>query len=224
MSDDTHSPPPEDLLVAVVEAVIFAAGEPVPLNEIVSALGDRDERQIEQALDSLVDDYGHRGGGLLVEKVAGGVRLATRSEVGPWVRRFFRYRNRTRLSAAALETLAIVAYRQPVTAPEIQAIRGVDPTASLKSLLEKRMVRILGKKKVVGSPLLYGTSREFLVHFGLNRLEDLPPIDDFNELLGTLEGVASPIPASLATLGSGGSRATEEDVEEGTRLDVSDEE
>jgi len=130
---------------------------------------------------------GRRGAGLQIERVAGGFRVATRSEVGAWVRRFFRQRNRTRLSPAALETLAIVAYRQPITAPEIQAIRGVDPSASLKSLVEKKLVRILGKKKVVGHPLLYGTSRHFLVHFGLDRLQDLPPIDDFQELLGAGE-------------------------------------
>ena len=88
---------------------------------------------------------------------------------------------------AALETLAIIAYRQPITVPEIQAMRGVDPSGSLKSLLEKSMVRILGRKKVVGNPLLYGTTKQFLVHFGLNRLEDLPSIEEFDEFLGALQ-------------------------------------
>jgi segregation and condensation protein B len=97
------------------------------------------------------------------------------------------------LSPAALETLAIVAYRQPVTSPEIQAIRGVDPGASLKSLLEKKMLRILGRKRVVGNPLLYGTSRQFLVHFGLNALEDLPSIQDFEQFLGALDGTPPPL-------------------------------
>ncbi len=96
--------------------------------------------------------------------------MATQAEVGPWVRRFFQNRNRTRLTAAALETLAIVAYRQPITAPEIQAIRGKDSSAALKSLLEKKMTRILGKKKVVGNPLLYGTRKQFLLHFGFGVL------------------------------------------------------
>jgi len=114
--------------------------------------------------------------------------LATRSQVGPWVRRFFRDRNRTRISAAALETLAVIAYKQPVTAPEIQAIRGKDPSASLKTLLEKKLVRILGKKKVIGRPLLYGTSRQFLVHFGLDKLDDLPAFEEFEQLVDSLEG------------------------------------
>jgi len=149
------------------------------------------------------------------------LRLATRTEVGPWVRQFFRQRNRTRLSPAALETLAIVAYRQPITAPEIQAIRGVDATASLKSLLEKKLVRILGKKKVVGSPLLYGTSRHFLVHFGLNALGDLPPIDEFNAILGSLED--SSVPASAPSVAATRDDAAEES-EGGTPIHVSDEE
>ena len=122
-----------------------------------------------------------------LERVAGGWRLATRPEVGPWVRRFFRERNRTRLTSAALETLAIVAYKQPITAPEVQAIRGVDPSHGIKSLLEKRMIRILGRKKVVGNPLLYGTTKQFLVHFGLDRLADLPSLEEFDKFLGTLQ-------------------------------------
>ena len=113
------------------------------------------------------------------------------------MRGFFRHRNRTRLTPAALETLAIIAYRQPVTSPEIQAIRGKDPSAALKSLLDKRLIKILGKKKVVGSPLLYGTRREFLEHFGLNALDDLPAIEDFDEFVDVLEGSSSLFPADV---------------------------
>lgn len=202
MSDRENAGPPEDLLSAAVEAVLFAAGEPVPAREMAAAFGGVDERRIEEVADALDEDYRRRGAGLQVERVAGGFRVATRVDVGPWVRRFFRQRNRTRLSPAALETLAIVAYRQPITAPEIQAIRGVDSSASLKNLVEKKLVRVLGKKKVVGTPILYGTSRHFLVHFGLDRLQDLPPIDDFGELLGVAPGEPSPISAPVAaTLG-----------------------
>jgi segregation and condensation protein B len=152
------------------------------------AFGGLDEQEVEAALEALGRHYDERGSGQSVENVDGGYQLATRTEAGPWVRSFFRQHHRARLSPAALETLAIVAYRQPVTAPEIQAIRGVDPAGALRSLLEKKMVRILGKKKVVGSPLLYGTSRSFLVHFGLDRLEDLPSIEEFGKVLGMLEG------------------------------------
>ncbi len=202
MRRNENAQPPEDVLVAVLDAVVFAAGEPVPAREIAEALGGMDPRVIEEALDTLDEEYRRRGGGLRLERVAGGVRLATRPEVGPWVRQFFRQRNRTRLSSAALETLAIIAYRQPVTAPEIQAIRGVDSSASLKSLVDKRLIRILGKKKVVGSPMLYGTSRQFLVHFGIDSLQDLPPIDDFQQLIGDageVEGpISEPVAAALA--------------------------
>jgi segregation and condensation protein B len=174
------------MLTAAVEAVIFAAGEPVKVEEIVGAFKLDDAAAVRDALERLEEEYEGRHGGLAVERVAGGYRLATRSAVGAWVRQFFRQRNRTRLTPAGLETLAIVAYRQPITGPEIQAIRGVDPSGTLRSLLEKRMIRILGKKKVVGSPFLYGTTREFLVHFGLDDLDGLPSLEEFEEILGGL--------------------------------------
>jgi segregation and condensation protein B len=179
--------PVDESLVAAVEAVVFASGEPVDPREIASAFDQVDLAEVEQAIDALDARYEKQPRGLRLERVAGGIRLATRPELGEWVRRFFRQRNRARLSPAALETLAIVAYRQPVTAPEIQAIRGKDPGAALKGLVDKRMIRILGKKKVIGTPLLYGSSKQFLVHFGLNNLEDLPSIEDFDELIGGME-------------------------------------
>ncbi len=167
--------------------MIFAADDPVQLEEISSALGGVDVQQVEEAIRTLERQLDRHGFGLALERIAGGVRFATRPEFAPWVRQFFRQRNRTRLSLAALETLAIVAYRQPVTAPEIQAIRGKDPSAALKGLLDKKLVRGLGRKKVVGSPLLYGTPKEFLIHFGLNSLDDLPSIEDFDQFLDVLD-------------------------------------
>ena len=129
----------------------------------------------------------------MVQQVAGGYRMGTRPEIGDWVRALFRSRNRRRLSAQALETLAIIAYRQPITTPEIQAIRGTDPTSVLEALLEKHLVRILGRKKVVGKPILYGTTPQFLTHFGLNSLEDLPDMADFGALAtgGAASGAAT---------------------------------
>lgn len=186
MSQHEPSSPPSELLVASVGAAIFASDEPVHPQELAQAFGGLDARAIEGAIATLHEALESGPSGLRLEQIAGGYRLATRPDVAPWVRNFFRQRNRTRLSPAALETLAIVAYRQPVTAPEIQAIRGKDPTAALKNLVDKRLVRLLGKKKVVGSPLLYGTSKQFLVHFGLNRLEDLPSIEDFDEFVDAL--------------------------------------
>lgn len=178
-----------DWLLPAVGAVLFASGEPVTSREIADAFELADAAPVEQAIAELAESYTAQRFGLQVEHIAGGVRLATRPDVGEWVRRFFRHRHRTRLSVAALETLAVVAYRQPVTAPEVQAIRGRDPAAALKNLLDKKLLRILGRKKVVGSPLLYGTSKEFLVHFGLNSLEDLPSIEEFEPFVESMGGV-----------------------------------
>ncbi len=178
----------EDLLKAV-GALIFASDEPVQVKEIAGALGGVEKERVSQAIVELEKRFETSETGLLVEWIAGGVRLATRPEVAEWVRQLFRQRNRTRLSLPALETLAIVAYRQPATAPEIQAIRGKDPTASIKGLLDKKLIRTMGRKKVVGNPLLYGTSKHFLIHFGLNSLSDLPSIEEFDQFLGVLEQV-----------------------------------
>jgi len=186
LSDEKGPAHPDASLVASVGAIVFASGDPVDPREVVDAIEGVDPKTVDRLFDALEKEYDRSGVGLRLEKVAGGFRLATRPEVGALVRNFFRHRHRTRLSPAGLETLAIVAYRQPVTAPEIQAIRGKDSSASLKNLLDKKLLRILGKKKVVGNPILYGTSRQFLVHFGLDRLEDLPSIEDFDEFVGAL--------------------------------------
>jgi segregation and condensation protein B len=193
MTEPTGQVSPTSELIAAVEAVLFAAAEPVHPKEIAAAFEGATESEVAAAIDALRERYADGPGGLTVEQVAGAFRLATKPEVGAIVRQFFRQRNRTRLSPAGLETLAIIAYRQPITVPEIQAIRGVDPSGALKSLLEKSMVRILGRKKVVGNPLLYGTTKQFLVHFGLNRLEDLPSIEEFDEFLGALQGGQAPL-------------------------------
>jgi segregation and condensation protein B len=190
MSRPGEERPTDELLLPVVGAVLFASGEPVRPEEIAQALGLSAE-EVEGVAGNLERLLERSESGLLLERVAGGLRLATRLDVGPWVRRFMQQRNLTRLSAAALETLAIVAYRQPITAPEIQAIRGRDPAASLKTLLDRKLLRILGRKKVVGSPLLYGTARQFLLHFGLNSLEDLPSIEEFEALA---EGLVEAVP------------------------------
>jgi segregation and condensation protein B len=214
MTEPTETSVPASELIAAVEAVLFAAAEPVHPREIAAAFDGATEDEVAAAIDALRQRYADGPGGLSVEQVAGAFRLATKPQVGSIVRKFFRQRNRTRLSPAALETLAIIAYRQPITAPEIQAIRGVDPSGALKSLLEKSMARILGRKKVVGNPLLYGTTKQFLVHFGLNRLEDLPSIEEFDEFLGALAGGQVPLfgdaePTTVADMESVTVEATE---------------
>lgn len=179
---------PEEL-AAAVGAILFASGEPVQPKEIAAAIKGVRVQDVREAIEVLEKQYSANLAGLRLEWAAGGVRLSTRPDVAEWVRQFFRQRHRTRLSPAALETLAIVAYRQPVTAPEIQAIRGKDPQGPLKNLIEKKLLKLLGKKKVVGNPLLYGTSKHFLVHFGLNSLSDLPSMEEFDRFVGGLENV-----------------------------------
>jgi segregation and condensation protein B len=212
LSQHDSSRPNPELLVQAVGAAIFASDEPVAASEIADAFGEVGIEEVEEAIRSLRDALERSGTGLRVESIAGGFRLSTRPEVGPWVRRFFRLRNRTRLSAAGLETLAIVAYRQPVTAPEIQGIRGKDSTASLKTLVDKKLIRLLGKKKVVGNPLLYGTSKQFLIHFGLDSLEDLPSIEDFDEFV---EALAAEKPALFSQPDAGDETSTREITEGG---------
>jgi segregation and condensation protein B len=174
---------PVELIVSAVEALIFASDEPVQPEELSSVLGGIPVEEIEKSIGLLEKRLASNDAGLRVDRIAGGFRLVTRPDLAEWVRQLFRQRNRTRLSPAALETLAIVAYRQPVTAPEIQAIRGKDPSSAVRGLLDKKLLRILGKKKVVGSPLLYGTTKNFLIHFGLDNLKALPSIEDFDQLL-----------------------------------------
>ena len=166
-----------------LEALIFVSDEPLPLAEAAAAL-EATEEAVRNALELLRADYEVQDRGLRLEEVGGGYRIATRPEVAPVLSRLARLRHRRRLSAAALETLAVVAYRQPITAPEIQDIRGVNPEGALKTLLDRRLLRIAGRKKVVGRPLLYATTKQFLVHFGLNTLDDLPPVEEFERLLG----------------------------------------
>ena len=173
---------------AALEAILFVSSEPVPRTRLLELFEEDERLEAAEALEAVLARYADgelRGDrGVLVEDVAGGVRLATRPEVGGWLRRFFDVASGTKLSMAALETLAIIAYRQPITGPEIQELRGVNPSGVLKTLLERRLVRISGRKEVVGKPFLYGTTKEFLVHSGLNSLKDLPPLEEFEETFG----------------------------------------
>jgi segregation and condensation protein B len=183
-------------LKAVLEALLFVAPGPgpVPLEELARALPEEDRPRIEEALAALGSELHAQGRAVSLERIAGGWRLVTRRDLARWVKEFLKVRRSERLSRQALETLAVVAYRQPVTAPEITEVRGVDPTATLQTLLERGLVRIAGRKKVVGKPFLYGTTREFLVRFGLDRIEDLPSLDDFSGLIEETAGsLGSPV-------------------------------
>ena len=169
-----------------IEAILFVSSEPVPRGKLADLFDEEDRAEAEAAIDAVLERFGPAvGRGFMAEEVAGGVRLATRPELVSWLRRFFEVASGTKLSMAALETLAIVAYRQPITGPEIQELRNVSAAGTLKTLLERRLVRIAGRKEVVGKPFLYGTTREFLVHFGLKSLADLPPLEEFEETFGS---------------------------------------
>ncbi len=184
---------PASEMQAVLEAILFVATEPVPREQLLGVFEEGERAEAEQALAAVVER--HRAGegrGISVEEVGGGFRLVTRPELHGWLRRFFEAGGGNKLSMAALETLAIVAYRQPITGPEIQDLRGVSPAGVLKTLLERRLVRITGRKEVVGKPFLYGTTREFLMHFGLKGLEDLPPLEEFEETFGEGGGEGAP--------------------------------
>lgn len=204
----------ERTLRAVIEALVFAAEEPLTIGDLADLFPETGEETLQRLLDELAAACQAPDRGLQVIRVAGGHRMTTKGELGEWVRALFRSRHRRRLSPAALETLAIVAYRQPITTPEIQAIRGIDPSGVLEGLLEKKLVRILGRKKVVGKPVLYGTTREFLAHFGLNSLEDLPGPEEFGGLVSALGAKADPPPGPFQEEdGDGG------DGEEGGEFD-----
>ena len=182
-------------LEAAIEAALFVSSEPLPRAKVLEMFDRGDRDQARKAIDRVLARYEAKPGrGVSVEEVAGGVRLVTRPDLHGYLRRLFEVTGRSRLSMAALETLAIVAYRQPITAPEVQDLRGVNSSGVLKTLLERRLVRIAGRKQVVGLPFLYATTREFLMHFGLKRIEDLPPLEEFEQAVGAAESVAAVTP------------------------------
>lgn len=171
-------------LRAALQAILFLAGEPVKLEALAEAFSDVDKESVEQQLQEIDRWLREAESGFFLEQTAGGYRLATRPELDPFLRKFFSRQGEGRLSMAALETLAIIAYRQPITAPEVSELRGVNSSGVIRTLLERKMIRIAGRKNVVGSPFLYRTTRDFLVHFGLNSVQDLPRLEEFAEILG----------------------------------------
>ncbi len=190
---------------AVFEALLFASPDPQPEGKLLEVFPEQDRERAAEALEAVLDRYrvdetgGSANRGVVLDQAGGGYRLVTRSDLHPYLRRFFEVAGRSRLSMAAVETLAIVAYRQPVTSPEIQELRGRNSAGVLKTLLERRLIRIAGRKEVVGSPFLYATTREFLLHFGLRALSELPPLEEFEEtFLGGAEEEPLQTPIALA--------------------------
>jgi segregation and condensation protein B len=196
--------PPQEIR-AVLEALVFASPHPITPRQIAEVLGGVPKPAWEAALQELKDEYARDGRGLQLVEVAAGYQTTTRPEYNDWVRELLDPRAPTRLSIQALETLAVIAYKQPVTLPEIIDLRGVKSGGVIKTLLEKRLIRITGRKEVVGRPMLYGTTKEFLLQFGLKDLSELPRIEEFAEVLGEevdVEGlkraIEAPTPADVA--------------------------
>jgi segregation and condensation protein B len=170
-------------LKAILEALIFASPDPMTPKAMFKLLESEPREDVDAALTELKQDY-ERPGGLQLVEVAGGYQIVTRSDLHEWVRRLFHERTTQKLTVQALETLAVIAYRQPITAAEITDVRGVNTSGVLNTLLERHLIKIVGRKPVVGRPFMYATTKEFLIRFGLNDLTDLPKVEDMAEALG----------------------------------------
>jgi segregation and condensation protein B len=170
-------------LKAILEALIFASPDPLTPKSMCKLLDSEPKEDVQAAIADLKKDYDRSGGIQLVE-VAGGYQIVTRPDLHEWVRRLFHERTTQKLTVQALETLAVIAYRQPITAAEITEVRGVNTSGVLNTLLERHLIKIVGRKAVVGRPFMYATTREFLIRFGLNDLTDLPKVEDMAEALG----------------------------------------
>jgi len=179
-------------LKAILEAVLFVSPEPVPVARLMSILGTFSKAEVVQALGILTHDLDQDGRGIQVVQVAGGYRLVTKQEYGPWLKRMDKAKAAQKLSRSALESLAIIAYKQPLVRSEIEEIRGVETSGVLRTLCERKLVRIVGRKDVPGRPIMYGTTKFFLEHFGLQDLSQLPPLREFKEL-GESEQALLPI-------------------------------
>ncbi len=169
-------------LMALAEALIFVADEPIS-SKLLAEVLEEERESIDAAVEELQKEYETRGSGLQIREIAGGWQLGTRTEFHEEVRRFLKTRPSAKLSLASLETLAVIAYKQPVTVPEILEIRGVQSASAIKTLLDKKLIVAKGRKEAVGRPMQYGTSKDFLIQFGLKDLSELPSIEDFEDLV-----------------------------------------
>jgi segregation and condensation protein B len=195
---------PEELQSAL-EAIVYVADEPATLEQLATALG-AEKPEVRAALEALMEHYRAEGRGIELRKVAGGYKFYTKAQHHEAVKKFIKgLRPPVRLTMPALETLSVIAYKQPATLPEIQEIRGVNCSGVIKTLLEKRLVTTAGRKPVIGRPILYRTSKEFLMRFGLSDLEELPSLKEFEQLaqaaLGSDAGIAPIEPGEDAASG-----------------------
>ena len=183
-------------LKAILESLLFVSPEPLSAVRLVSVLGDVTKAEVERTLRSLGEELEQEGRGIRLVEVAGGYRLVTKQEYATWIKRLDKAKSATKLSRSALESLAIIAYKQPLVRSEIEEIRGVETSGVVRTLLERKLVRIVGRKEVPGRPIMYGTTKFFLEHFGLNDLSQLPPLREFKEL-GEAEQALLPMDEAL---------------------------
>jgi segregation and condensation protein B len=173
----------EDNHQSIIEALLFASEKPLSSERIQAVIKDITSEQIEQAIGSLNERYRSAGHSFAIKKVAKGYRMYTLPDFAPWVKALFSHNRRERLSPQALEVLSIVAYKQPIVKTEIDRLRGVNSEGPLFTLLDRKLITIVGRKPAPGRPLLYGTTQEFLTHFGLNDLDDLPNMEELEAIL-----------------------------------------
>ncbi len=221
-------------LKGIVESILFVHDQPLTLDRLAGILEEYDRADLRAALDELIEDYESAERGIVLIQVAGGYQLRSRPEHGDYIRRLNKTKG-VKFSQSALETLAIVAYRQPITRAEVEYLRGVDSGGVMKSLLEKKLLRIIGKKDVPGKPLIYGTSREFLELFGLKDLNQLPTLKEIQELvppdpfadqpalpLGSAATDSAPVGDAVASAESALSLESTEFIDSGDSVDSSD--
>jgi len=177
----------EDNLKSAVEALIFASERPVTLEQLKKALGNPESGQLRKIIDELKEEYEAENRGFRIAEIAGGFQMITAPSFAPFLKKLYKDRSVDKLSKPALESLAIIAYKQPLTKSEIESLRNVNVDGVMKSLLEKNLIRISGRKKIPGRPFVFGTTRQFLEHFGLKSLDDLPKFEDFNVMAEKVE-------------------------------------
>jgi segregation and condensation protein B len=217
-------------LKSILESLLFVADGPVPVQRFCEIVDGASKDEVSAALAELQSDLDGSSRGVHLVEVAGGFQMRTVRANADWVKKFLGGRP-ARMSRATLETLAIIAYRQPLTGPEITELRGAQSTTVIKTLLERRMIRIAGRKQVVGKPFLYATTREFLLHFGLGTLGDLPPLEEMEELFSMEGGGEAPIVdreeelarESAALDDAAASDADTDDESEPTRAEIHEE-
>lgn len=231
MSAPTSDPALSDLraLKGILEALLFVTADPIPVTRFLALLGAVTKQEVDQALASLRQDYEQEGRGLQLAEVAGGYRIVTKAEFAPWLKRLEKVKAPSKLSRSALESLAIIAYKQPIVRAEVEQIRGVETSGVIRTLLERKLVRIVGRKEEPGRPIMYGTTKFFLEHFGLRDLSQLPPLREFKEL-GESEQAMLPIDDVVAvdgeslpqTIEASGEEVSDGMVESTAQLESSD--